>query len=125
MKIDLTHEAPNVVTEIQLMVLLRRGHYAEVVALEEPERRQAVWYGEWIIRVLNEAKTAENVLVPQRPKNRNSASIEFRVFKTGYGLMSFLRKAGFENANIPMVKGGRTIHKLPDGLLEELSEGDS
>lgn len=117
MSIDLDKEAPNVVTEFQFKVLLRTGHRVEIIARGDPEKRGAFWYGDWIIAIVNEDRTAQKILVPARSRDYDEEEIRFREFKTANGLLSFMRKFGFPTVSIPMERGGRTLHELPPRTL--------
>ncbi len=117
MEKDITKEAPNVVTEIHFKTLMHSGYQAEVVCRTTATKKAAVWYGIWIIRVVNKERTYEKLLVPARKKLGDDDEIAVRTFKTANGLISFLESMGFPQINIPMVEGGRTTHVLPDELL--------
>jgi len=112
---DLDKEAPNVVTETQFKVLLRNGYQAEVVSKVKAHRKDAVWYGEWIIRAVSEDRSVEKLLVPARQRDTENEEITLRKFKTANGLISFLEGFGFDPVHIPLQKGGRAIHVLPEG----------
>jgi hypothetical protein len=103
---DLNKEAPNVVTETQFRVLLQQGYQAEVVCKTPAFRKNAVWYGEWFIRAVTEDRSVEKL----------------RLFKTANGLISFLEGFGFDPIHIPLRKGGRALHVLPNG--NTLSDDD-
>ena len=113
LSIDLDREAPNVVTELQFKVLLRKGYRVEIIARGDPEKRGAFWYGDWIIAVVNEDRSAQKILVPARSRDYDEEEIRFREFKTANGLLSFMHKFGFPAVSIPMVAGGRTLHERP------------
>lgn len=115
---DINKEAPNVVTETHFKTLMHSGYQAEVVCRTTAHKKAAVWYGIWIIRVVNKDRSYEKLLVPARKKLGDDDEIAVRTFKTANGLISFLESMGFPQINIPMVEGGRTIHVLPDKLLE-------
>lgn len=115
MRTDLNKEAPNVVTETQFKVLLQQGYQAEVVCKTPAFRKNAVWYGEWFIRAVTEDRSVEKLLVPGRRWNKQPEEIPLRIFKTANGLISFLEGFGFDQIHIPMLKGGRAVHCLPNG----------
>lgn len=112
---DLSKEAPNVVTETQFKVLLRQGYQAEVVCKTPAFRKNAVWYGEWFIRVVTEDRSTEKLLVPGRRWNKQAEEIPLRLFKTANGLISFLEGFGFDQITIPLRQGGRSLHVLANG----------
>lgn len=112
-------EAPNVVTEVLLKSLLQAGYHAEVVCRVSATRTGSVWYGSWIIRVVNEDRTYEKLLVPARQRLGEDDQIIERFFKTATGLISFLSGLGFSHVNIPLEEGGRSLHKLPKKMLHE------
>lgn len=109
-KID--KEAPNVVTENYLRSLIQDGYHAEVVCRAKPTKKAAVWYGSWIIRVVNQSRTYEKLLVSARNRATPDEEITARVFKTANGLISFIQDLGFDHVDIPLVIGRRTIHAL-------------
>ena len=114
MEKDINKEAPNVVTETHFKTLMQNGYQAEVVCRTSATKKAAVWYGIWIIRVVNTERTYEKLLVPARKKLGDDDEIAVRTFKTANGLISFLESMGFDQVNIPMLEGGRTIHVLPE-----------
>ena len=122
MRTDLSEEAPNVVTETQFKVLLQQGYQAEVVCKTPAFRKNAVWYGEWFIRAVTEDRSIEKLLVPGRRWNKHKEEIPLRLFKTANGLISFLEGFGFDPIHIPMRKGGRALHILPNSC--QLSDSD-
>lgn len=115
---DINKEAPNVVTETHFKTLVESGYQAEVVCKTRATKKAAVWYGIWIIRVVNKERTYEKLLVPARKKLGDDDEIAVRTFKTANGLISFLESMGFTQVNIPMLEGGRTLHALPDTPIE-------
>lgn len=120
MSINLNRDAPNVVTELQFNVLLRSGHYVDIIARGEPERRGAFWYGDWIIVVVSEDRKVERVLVPARNRDYDQQEIRFREFKTANGLLSFMYKFGFREVRVPMARNGRSPHLL---LVDDVPTG--
>ncbi|UUV08690.1 hypothetical protein [Ruegeria sp. YS9] len=115
---DINKEAPNVVTETFLRTLVQRGYQAEVVCRTTATKKAAVWYGVWIIRVVNQDRTYEKLLVSARNRAYADEEIAARIFKTANGLISFMREMGFEHVDIPMVEGGRSTHVLTDNALD-------
>ncbi|UWQ77410.1 hypothetical protein [Leisingera sp. M658] len=116
---DLSKETPNVVTETLFRSLVGNGYQAEVVSRVAAHKKAAVWYGEWIIRVVNQDRTYEKTLVPARKRaNAQEDEITVRVFKTANGLISFMQGVGFEHVDIPLVAGGRSIHTLTNNSLD-------
>ena len=80
MEKDITKEAPNVVTEIHFKTLMHSGYQAEVVCRTTATKKAAVWYGIWIIRVVNKERTYEKLLVPARKKLGDDDEIAVRTF---------------------------------------------
>ena len=115
---DLNKEAPNVVTETLFRSLIHSGYQAEVVCKTSAHKKAAVWYGVWIIRVVNQDRTYEKLLVPARKRAKQEDEISLRTFKTANGLISFLQGIGFTHVNIPLQEGGRSTHVLPADALE-------
>ncbi len=114
MTANLINEAPNVVTETQFRLLLQQGYHAEVVCKTPAFRKSAVWYGEWFIRAISEDKSVEKLLVPGRRWSKKEEEISLRLFKTANGLISFMEGMGFDPVHIPLQKGGRALHILPE-----------
>ena len=81
--------APNVVTVALFKTLIESTCSAEVVCVQTAEKKSSVWYGGWIIRVVDPARTSETLLVPARhhtpmalrsfrgPSRRRTASSRF------------------------------------------------
>jgi hypothetical protein len=109
---DLTKEAPNVVTEPGFRQLLAKGYQAEVVCQVEAHRKASVWYGEWIVRIVNDEGTFEKVLVTTPRRIGDVDEIKVRVFRTINGLSSFMRDIGFTHLDVPFLPGGRALHGL-------------
>lgn len=118
MGIEIDKEAPNVVTETLFKSLMRSGYQAEVVCKAEATKKSAVWYGIWIIRVVNKDRTFEKLLVPARQSAGAEDEIRIREFKTANGLISFMQGVGFTQVNIPLNEGGRSSHILSSEDLE-------
>lgn len=119
MEIELEKEAPNVVTEPRFRKLIASGYLAEVVCQVTAYRKASVWYGEWIVRVVNPEGTFEKLLVTTPRRVDDMDEIKIRVFKTINGLSSFMHEAGFTHLDIPFFFGGRTIQSLPKASLDE------
>lgn len=115
---DINKEAPNVVTETLFRSLVQNGYQAEVVCRSTAFKKAAVWYGEWIIRVVNQDRTYEKLLVPARKRAKPDDEISIRTFKTANGLISFMQGMGFEHVDIPLHEGGRSTHTLTDNSME-------
>ena len=105
--------APNVVTETLFKTLIQDACSAEVVCTQTAEKKSAVWYGTWIIRVVDPDGKFEKLLVPARHQTPHGNEIVPRTFKTANGLISFLESFGFTHVTIPMCEGGRSTHTLP------------
>jgi len=111
---DLEKEAPNVVTEPGFRHLLAKGYQAEVVCQAEAHRKASVWYGEWIIRVINDQQTFEKVLVTTPRRVGDVDEVRVRIFKTINGLVSFMHEMGLSHLDVPFQRGGRSRQSLPD-----------
>lgn len=116
MRTDIIKEAPNVVTENPFKSLIFSGFQAEVVCRIAAHKKAAMWYGEWIIRVVNQDRTYERILVSARSR-ASEEEIIVRTFKTINGLVSFLDPLGFTHINVPMDEGCRSTLVLPDDVL--------
>lgn len=114
METDLEKEAPNVVTEPGFRHLLAKGYQAEIVCQAKAHRKASVWYGEWIIRVINDQQAFEKVLVTTPRRVGDSDEVKVRVFKTINGLVSFMHESGFSHLDVPFQRGGRSRQSLPD-----------
>lgn len=113
MEIDLEKETPNVVTEPRFKKLIASGYLAEVVCQLSAYRKASVWYGEWIVRVVNSDGSFEKLLVTTPRKVDDMDEIKVRVFKTVNGLTSFMQEAGFAHFGLPLYSGERTVQELP------------
>lgn len=103
---NLMQDAPNVVSEDGLRVLLAEGHSADVVCRCTPKRTSAQWSGVWTVHCISPDGETRRLLVTAR---NNMAA---REFKTINGLVSFLVGLDLNTASIPMVEGKVTSHKL-------------
>lgn len=115
---DINKEAPNVVTETLLRSLIQNGYQAEVVSKTKASKKAAVWYGLWIIRVVNKDRTYQKLLVSARNRATPDDEITARVFKTANGLISFMQGMGFDHVDIPLAEGGRSTHVLTDNAMD-------
>lgn len=104
---DFSKEAPNVVTEYMFKELVRKGATVELVARRRAYRKAGVWYGLWIVRVVDPAQGTEQLLVSSRDH------IKVREFKTVNGLVSFFDSIGFGSIAIPFADGGREVQRSP------------
>jgi hypothetical protein len=99
------NEAPNVITETRFRTLMQSGYLAEVYCQSSAFNKSAVWYGVWVIRIIDEDRTFMKLLVPARSMSDKHDEIRIREFKTANGLISFLasmpmyrfKKAGFQH----------------------------
>ena len=124
---DIDKEAPNVVTTKHFHELLRSGYMAEVVCTQKAYKKAAVWYGEWVVRVVNADRTFERLVSSTRMPSTAQESIRIRTAKTANGLISFLVAAGFSHPVIPMEEGGRDILSLgenPADAIDDLTDSD-
>jgi hypothetical protein len=111
---DIEKEAPNVVTTKHFHELLRSGYLAEVVCTEKAYKKAAVWYGEWVVRVVNAEGTFEKLVSSTRMPSTSKENIKIRTAKTANGLISFLHAAGFRHPVIPLEEGGRQVLSLSE-----------
>jgi hypothetical protein len=118
-EIELEKETPNVVTEPRFRKLIASGYLAEVVCQAAAYRKASVWYGEWIVRVVNPEGTFEKLLVTTPRRVDDMDEIKVRVFKTINGLSSFMHEVGFAHLDIPFLSGGRTIQSLSKEPLDK------
>lgn len=112
----LKREDSNVVTESLLQHLLQKGYLAEVVCSVAMHKKNNAWYGEWFIRVINQDRTYEKLLVPARSRTTTGDEIVARTFKTVTGLLSFLKSVGLSSGHVPFEEGGREIHKITEKI---------
>ncbi|UWR10301.1 hypothetical protein K3753_13690 [Sulfitobacter mediterraneus] len=105
---NLMQDAPNVVSEDGLRVLLTEGHSADVVCRKTPNRISAQWSGVWTVHCVSPDGETRRLLVTAR---NNMAA---REFKTINGLSSFLAGLGVSIISIPMFEGKVASHKLDD-----------
>lgn len=103
-------EAPNVVSEEGCRQLVDTGWQMEVICIQSAEKRQAMYYGRWAIRVVSPDGRYERTLVTAR-KN-----MEKRLFKTINGLVSFLEDFRVKAPHIPLVEGMRTRQQIHQEL---------
>ncbi|HQU67325.1 MAG TPA: hypothetical protein PLI43_03910 [Albidovulum sp.] len=115
---DLTEEAPNVVTEPRFRDLAASGHRVEVLCREDAFRKGPNWHGSWILRVVSD-DGVEKLLVTARTRTSRS-DIRIREIKTVTGVISFLQGIGFGHADVPLEEGRRTVHKLSSEELARI-----
>ncbi len=108
--IDLSNEAPNVVTEPRFRDLVASGYRVEVVCKEDAYKKGPNWHGAWIMRAVSD-EGVEKLLVTARTRTSRN-DIKIREIKTVTGVLSFLQGVGFSHADIPLLEGKRTVHKL-------------
>lgn len=108
--IDLSKEAPNVVTEPRFRDLVASGYRVEVVCKEDAFKKGPSWHGVWIMRAVSD-EGVEKLLVTARTRTSRN-DIKIREIKTVTGVISFLQGVGFSHADIPLKEGKRTVHKL-------------
>ncbi len=105
---NLMQDAPNVVSEDGLRMLLAEGHSADVVCRVTPKRTSAQWSGVWTVHCVSPDGAMRRLLVTSR---NNMVAREFRTIN---GLVSFLVGIGLTMASIPMLEGKVASHKLDD-----------
>ena len=103
MSTPITNSAPNVVSEDGLKEELSRGWQIEVICKKAAEKRQANWYGAWGIRIISPDGRNERTLVTYRK------DMEQRLFRTVYGLISFLVECGISRPTLPLSEGQRAL----------------
>ena len=115
---DLQKEAPNVVTEPGFRQLLAKGYQAEVLCRQDAYIKASVWYGEWIVRVVDQERTFEKLLVTVPRRIGDADEVRIRTFRTINGLASFMHRHGFAHVDVPFQQGGRSSQSLPDDPVE-------
>lgn len=110
----LENEAPNMISKAYLVELVNAGYRAEVVCQADAFVKSSVWYGEWYIRVVSPDGLATKYLTATTQPGPED-EIEFRVFKTANGLISFMVWAGFTYTTVPFVAGGVSSHSKEAG----------
>lgn len=113
---DLEKEAPNVVTEPRFRDLAASGYRVEVVCRADAFKKGPSWHGTWILRAVSD-EGVEKLLVTARTRTSHN-DIKIREIKTVTGVISFLQGIGFSHADVPLLEGKRTVHKLSS---EEIS----
>jgi len=116
---ELEKEAPNVVKEVLFRHLVAHGYMAEIVCQEAAFRKASIWYGEWIVRVVNAERTYQKVLITSPRRANELDEVKIRLFKTINGLTSFMHEVGFAHVDVPLIVGGRSLQTLPDEVLEQ------
>ncbi len=97
---------------------MQSGYQAEVLCQSAAYNKSAVWYGIWVIRIVNEDRSYEKLLVPARSMSGKHDEIRIREFKTANGLISFLAGIGCSHVNVPLQQGGRSTHFLREEQLD-------
>lgn len=92
---------------------------AEIVCQEAAFRKASIWYGEWIVRVVNAERTYQKVLITSPRRANELDEVKIRLFKTINGLTSFMHEVGFAHVDVPLIVGGRSLQTLPDEVLEQ------
>lgn len=115
---DLSNEAPNVVTEPRFRDLVASGYRVELVCKTDAFRKGPNWHGVWILRAVSD-EGMEKLLVTARTRTSRN-DIKIREIKTVTGVISFLQGIGFSHADIPLEEGKRTVLKLSDAELKAL-----
>ncbi len=107
---DLRQEAPNVVTEPRFRDLAASGYRVEVVCKTDAFKKGPNWHGTWILQAVSD-DGVEKLLVTARTRTSRN-DIKIREIRTVTGVFSFLQGIGFSHADVPLVEGRRTVHKL-------------
>ncbi|WP_308917184.1 hypothetical protein [Jannaschia sp. LMIT008] len=118
--IDLQKEAPNVVTEPKFRELLAQGYQAEVLCRSDAYYKSAVWYGAWVLRVVDREGTFERLLVNIPRRVTGEPEVAIKVFKTINGLTTFMARMGFTHIHVPLLEGGRSSLALPTEVMERI-----
>ena len=105
-------EAPNVVTEARFRELVESGHRAEILCQDSAHKKGPSYYGTWIMRTVSD-DGVEKLLVTARSRSSFN-DIKIREFKTITGVVSFLIGIGFTHADVPLLEGQRSLHKLTE-----------
>lgn len=103
------------VTQRQLLALIETDCPIDVVAMAQPFRKAAVWYGEWAIQMPERDGAPERFLVAAR----GGDGPRLRVCKTANGLISLMRELGFRDVCIPMEEGGSATHRTGQAPIAE------
>lgn len=106
-------------SESMFRELLPKGYQAEIVCREEAYRKASVWYGEWVVRLVNRDRTYEKILCTTPRWGATVDEFKVRTFRTINGLSSFMHDLGFTHMDVPFVAGGRSVQSLPDEALED------
>jgi hypothetical protein len=115
---DLSKEAPNVVTEPRFRELASSGYRVEVVCKENAFKKGPNWHGVWILRAISD-DGVEKLLVTARTRTSLN-DIKIREIRTVTGVISFLQGIGFSHADIPLEEGKRTVQKLSSEDISRL-----
>ncbi|MFD1796800.1 hypothetical protein ACFSC1_12485 [Paracoccus aurantiacus] len=89
------NEVPNVLSEDDIPNRLAEGWRIVVISLQDAEKRQSYWYGQWGIKAVSGDGKYEQTLVTARK------GMEARVFRSINGLVSFLDQFGITIHSIP------------------------
>jgi hypothetical protein len=117
---DLEKEAPNVVTEPRFRELLAQGYQAEVLCRSAAYYKSAVWYGAWVLRVVDKDGTFERLLVNIPRRVTGEPEVAVKVFKTVNGLTTFMARMGFTHVHVPLLEGGRSSLALPSDVRDRI-----
>lgn len=104
----LKDEAPNILTKAYFIELVNAGYRADVICQSDAFSKASVWYGEWLICAVSPDGSEEKFVTSTTDED----GIQFRVFKTANGILSFMEAAGFTYTTIPFKEGARTVHLI-------------
>ena len=104
------------ITEHRLRELVALGWHVAVICQAAAEQRYNAWHGEWTVRAVRPDGADERPLVVHRPPQNE------RRIKTLTAVVVLLKELGFDQANIPLVRGHRSIH-VPNVRWESPATG--
>lgn len=107
-------EAPNVVTEEGIRLLLEDGYVLEITCVESAEKRYNAWYGGWTVYAVQRDGDDRKLLVVSR-----GSVIKAREFKTVVGLISYIHGHRFPMVTIPMEESMSVVYDPADPARRE------
>ena len=102
-------EAPNVVTEEGIRLLLEDGYVLEITCVESADKRHNAWYGGWTVHAVERDGNDRKLLVVSR-----GTVIKAREFKTVVGLISYVHGHQFPLVTVPMEEGLSVVYDPAD-----------
>lgn len=102
-------EAPNVVSEEGLRILLEGEYLMEVTCTTSADKRHNTWFGRWIVHAVARDGSERKLLVVSR-----TGAIRAREFKTIVGFFSYILGHGFRPVVIPVEEGQSVTYDPAD-----------